>query len=125
MHVPKVKPRPVSYQHKQQACCLLQVSFIPANKLDQAAKQKPAQSGPSSDQQNGSRQHTDRQPQSGGADSPHSDNKRKRDSHKDRAADADSKRHHSRSDLSASLSVSTDTGTDTLAKMTEDIKTAK
>ena len=99
MHVSKVQPRPDSYQHNQRACCLLQVSFIPANKLDQAAEQKPAQSGPSSDQQNGSRHHTDRQPQSSGADSPHSDNKRKRDSHRDRAADGDSKRHHSRSDL--------------------------
>ncbi len=99
MLVLKVKPRTVSYQHKQRACCLLQVSFIPANKLDQAAEQKPAQSTPSSDQQNGSRQHTDRQPQSSGADSPHSDRKRKRDSHRDRAADGDSKRHHSRSDL--------------------------
>ncbi len=99
MHVSKVKLRTVSYQHKQRARCLLQVSFIPANKLDQAAKQKPAQSAPSSDQQNGSRQHTDRQPQSSGADSPHTDRKRKRDSHRDRAADADSKRHHSRSDL--------------------------
>ncbi|KAL0049954.1 hypothetical protein WJX82_001575 [Trebouxia sp. C0006] len=34
----------------------VQVSFIPANKLDQAAEQKPAQSGPSSDQQNGSQE---------------------------------------------------------------------
>ncbi|DBA81048.1 TPA: hypothetical protein ACH3X2_007249 [Trebouxia sp. C0005] len=74
----------------------VQVAFIPASKLDQAAMQKPAQS---SDQQNSSRQHTDRQPQSSGADSPHSNNKRKRDSHRDKAADADSKRHHSRSDL--------------------------
>lgn len=82
-----------------QACCLLQVSFIPANKLDQAAEQKPAQSGPSSDQQNSSHQHKDRQPQSSGADSPHSDRKRKRDSHRDRVADGDSKRYHSTSDL--------------------------
>lgn len=78
----------------------VQVSFIPASKLDQAAKQKPAQPTPSSNQQNSSRQHTDRQPQSSGADSPHSDRKRKRDSHRDRAADGDSKRHHSSSDLS-------------------------
>ena len=80
-------------------CCLLQVSFIPASKLDQAAKQKPAQPTPSSDLQNSSCQHADRQPQSSGADSPHSDRKRKRDSHRDRAADGDSKRHHSSSDL--------------------------
>ncbi len=75
------------------------MSFIPASKLDQAAEQKPAQLVPSSDQHNGSRQHTDRQPQSSGADSPHSDRKRKRDNHRDRTTDADSKRHHSRSDL--------------------------
>lgn len=82
---------------QQQHCCMLQVSFVPANKLKQPTEQQPASSPGSEEQRDG---HRMSQPQDSGADSPHSDRKRKRDSNRDKGADADKRRQHSRSDLS-------------------------
>ena len=75
---------------------MLQVSFVPANKLNQPTEQQPAPSPGLEEQRDG---HRKSQPQGSGADSPHSDRKRKRDSNRDKGADPDKRRQHSRSDL--------------------------